>query len=297
MQNHLFQDITVKPPIRYFGGKFRAVKVLQGCIPQGVPDVVSPFFGSGAVELAIAARGTRVYGYDKYPPIMHFFKILQLAPGAVAAKIREIVRASRPETLYTEACAAYTRTEDDIRKAALTCIIYNTSFNGMGFNSGSRPDITIEDDNVIQVYEGSRPFTMNLIFYERIEEFYSPMLVVGDALDFRESLAKHPDMFAYCDPPYPDAGNIYGDADEYHKAFPHEELASILHQRNQWVLSYNDVPRVQALYPDSDYDWYRVQWHQGSRGLGKKKGNDVVIVPKGQPVSIADAYIRRDYDT
>ena len=276
MQQHLFRQPYLKTPLRYFGGKNLGTAVLLQFIPTHVKAVVSPFFGSGALELALTGRGVHVYGYDVFAPIPHFWNTLQAHPDAVVAQIRRWLRASSAETLFDEAQAAYAHTTCDSERAALCILIYNASFNGAGFRSGTRGRLVIEDDRLYINHRDGNYRT--LMPYPRLEGFYNPYLHIGEA-DFRESLAKHPDMFAYCDPPYPDTGSVYGETDAHHKDFPHDALASILHARKDWVLSYNDVPTVRELYPVERFVWHRVQWHQGARKKGEQKGNDVVIMP------------------
>ena len=118
-----------------------------------------------------------------------------------------------------------------------------------------------------------------VIKHYRVHGFFNPLISVGLS-DFRDSLARHPDTFAYCDPPYPEVTGVYGDAPEYHEEFPHGELADILHRRDSWTLSYNNCETVKSLYPPSEFQYAYPRFKQGSRN---DKGNDVIIRPKGQP--------------
>src|SRR3989344_8163066 len=52
-------------PLRYAGGKSLAVGLILERIPERVERVVSPFFGGGSVEIAIANElNIPVVGYD-----------------------------------------------------------------------------------------------------------------------------------------------------------------------------------------------------------------------------------------
>lgn len=279
MQMPLFKQLSLRTPLRYFGGKTLGTRSLIKYIPN-VNEIVSPFFGSGALELALTARGVRVHGYDKFPPIVHFWQMLKAYPEDVANAIRKIVRNSTPDNIYKSAVFAYQESECDVQKAALILIIFNSSFNGMGFNSGSTNKLEINGDNLNYII-GTDKSIRTLIWYDRIDDFHNPFIEVSEA-DFRDSLDVHTDIFAYCDPPYPVDANCYGDSDEYHKDFPHDELAEILRNRGNWTLSYNNVELTRKLYPQDEFDWYRVSWKQGSRSKGTQEGNDVVITPRGQ---------------
>ena len=277
MQLELIPQVSVKTPLRYFGGKNYATPVLLKFFSPDIKEVVSPFFGSGALELALTGRGVRVHGYDKFPPIPQFWTTLQASPYHVGQKLREIIRGADAEALHEWAVSTYPNTPCEIMRAALMLIIHNVSFNNMGFKGGTQK-IRIIGDIVKRVAQG---FSQTLIFYNRIDAFYNPLVKVQEA-DFRYSIPAHPDAHIYADPPYPVSANVYGDSDEYHKDFPHSELAELLYKRDNWTLSYNDVEFIHELYPDNKFDWYPVKWRQGSRGTGRLYGNDVVITPRGQ---------------
>lgn len=280
MQLAMFEQPSVKTPLNYFGSKIRATHVLFRYIPPGLREMVSPFFGSGAFELALTGRGIRVHGYDKFPPIAHFWNVMMARPDALADAVRASVSAVHPDKLHKWAVARYPTLACDVERAALIPIIYNVSFNGWGFRGGGRLNMFVDDAGKIY-HRKSDGTTVSLIHFHRIEGFHNPLLSVGEA-DFRKSLARHRDIFCYADPPYPVSANCYGDADEYHKRFPHGELAAILRERRNWTLSYCDAPLIRELYPEGDFDWYPVQWAQPSRPKGKTQGNDVVITPPGQ---------------
>ena len=52
----------VRSPLRYPGGKSRAVSAILETIPNGITALTSPFFGGGSIELALVNRGVRVHG-------------------------------------------------------------------------------------------------------------------------------------------------------------------------------------------------------------------------------------------
>ncbi|MCG8626314.1 MAG: DNA adenine methylase, partial [Proteobacteria bacterium] len=59
-----------KSPLRYPGGKSRAVSMILGLLPAGIKTLASPFLGGGSIELAVASHGVKVYGYDIFKPLV-----------------------------------------------------------------------------------------------------------------------------------------------------------------------------------------------------------------------------------
>ena len=63
----------MKSPLRYPGGKTRAIKHLLPHIPEG--DVCAPYMGGGSLELKLSEDRT-VYGYDAFYPLYNFWHSL-----------------------------------------------------------------------------------------------------------------------------------------------------------------------------------------------------------------------------
>ena len=60
---------VIKSPLRYPGGKTRAIKTLFKHIPYNLKEMCSPFIGGGSFELACTGLGVRVHGFDTFCPI------------------------------------------------------------------------------------------------------------------------------------------------------------------------------------------------------------------------------------
>lgn len=100
--------------------------------------------------------------------------------------------------------------------------------------------------------------------------------------DFTESLNKHPNTFAYLDPPYLVKVPLYGRNGNAHRFFDHAQLAAILKERKQWLLSYNDCPEIRELY--KDYNIITPEWKYGM--TSSRKSNEVLIFsPDLKPTS------------
>ena len=66
----------VKSPLRYPGGKSRAVKIITNLIPEKEDTLISPFFGGGSIELECAQNNKIVKGYDNFLPLTDFWEQL-----------------------------------------------------------------------------------------------------------------------------------------------------------------------------------------------------------------------------
>jgi DNA adenine methylase len=222
-------NYTVRSPLRYPGGKTRAVEIISRSFPSRIKELVAPFFGGGSIELLFAARGVRVHGYDVFRPLVEFWQCLLLERDQLANEVEKYYPLSR-ERFY-QLQEQQTKFPAKLERAAVYYVLNRCSFSGATLSGGMSP--------------GHPRFTLSSI--QRLREFNNPNIWVEKA-DFEESLARHQHMFAYLDPPYLIDSGLYGKKGDAHKDFDHVRLAKILKARRNWVLSYNDCEDIRELY-------------------------------------------------
>jgi DNA adenine methylase len=264
----------MKSPLRYPGGKTRAVKTILEFIPEDCGELCSPFLGGGSVELALAEKGTKVYGYDSFEPLVWFWKALLNKPAELARAANSFRKDSNDFELNNVKVKGLLREDfDEIRKnlkeetkfsilnAARFYAINRSSFSGATFSGGwSRRAAYAR-------------FTDSSI--KRVKDFKEPNIVV-ECKDFKESIPLHPDAFLYLDPPYMLASEeqerLYGKSGDKHKGFDHKGLYNILKERDNWLLSYSgDGKAILDMY--SDFVTYDVTgaWTYGMKNITPPK--------------------------
>ena len=77
----------MKSPLRYPGGKTRAIKHLLPHIPAG--DICSPFLGGGSLELVLA-EDRAVYAYDAFYPLYNFWNCLLTDKDYLVAQVKKL---------------------------------------------------------------------------------------------------------------------------------------------------------------------------------------------------------------
>jgi len=258
MQNTLVHPTwSSRSVLRYPGGKTRAVQTLLPYFPSSLSEMVSPFLGGGSIELALASRGVKVYAYDIFQPLVEFWNCLLSSPESLAAAVNEYYPLSKENFYQLQQMQMSLGTPLD--RAAAYYVLNRASFSGATLSGGMSPE--------------HPRFTPTSI--ERIKTFFNPNLSVSVA-DFETSLAQHPHLFAYLDPPYLIKSALYGKKGNAHKEFNHEALATMLRNRNNWILSYNDCKEIR--------DWYQghrvltPQWKYGMSG--DKSSKEILIFSK-----------------
>jgi len=218
---------------RYAGGKSRGKSQIISFIPD-IDEVCSPFIGGGAVELELGERGIQVFGYDVFQPLVNCWQQVKHDAGAVAEAARRFHPTNR-EAFY-RLQTTYFDIADPLTQAAAFFALNRSSFGGLTFSGG----FSGEADN---------RFTKSCI--AKLAGVKIPNLTVEQA-SFEVSLSRHPDTFAYLDPPYllsAAKSNLYGIRGDAHRNFDHGRLAEVLRGRpGFWLLSYNDAEAVRRLY-------------------------------------------------
>ena len=97
----------MKTPLRYPGGKSRAIKHILPLIPEDITELCSPFLGGGSVELAVAERGTTVYNYDLFQPVVWFWQALLKDPVRLAETAESYRVGAKEYTSIVEAGAEW----------------------------------------------------------------------------------------------------------------------------------------------------------------------------------------------
>ena len=271
----LFRTMTTRKLFWYPGSKSQgAPTILKRILERCGKEMVSPFFGSGAVELTVAACGVRVYGYDRIENLTNLWSFI-LSDAERLTDWCEQKLHSTPREKLSETFRNGLDQYSDFERAGYYYLWQALSFRGIIGKAGTLAKYGI-NENGDAFYKAA---CRRLTFFGPMRSFYSPNLSVGNA-DFEDSLNNHSEIFAYCDPPYPsDKKNFTLYDKEKTHLFDHERLARVLHQRNgNWLLSYNDHPLIHELYPQSEFQWYFQDWHQGNSV--KKRATDEVLITR-----------------
>jgi len=258
-------------PLRYAGGKTLAVGHVIEAIPDGVPHLVSPFFGGGSVEIACANElGMTVHGYDLFDILMTYWQVQLRQPKLLAERIGEW-----PSNLETYRCvkqrlqqhwSGENPIEDKLELAAHYWFNHNLSY-GPGFLGW-----------MSKIYTDPTRYQRLLA---KVRSFRCPNLRVGCGR-FERVIPRHNGSFLYCDPPYYLEGDsrmfrgIYPQRNfpVHHDGFDHAKLRNLLQKhKGGFILSYNDCEVIREWY--ADFRIIEVEWQytlgQGETRIGKNR--------------------------
>lgn len=246
-------------PLRYAGGKTRAIKSLTQYLPENLKTICSPFIGGGSFELSCATKGIRVYGYDNFEPLVDFWNHLVNNPEQLADKIQEHFNIDK-NVLRTWSKKIFIE-QDSIMRAVMFFILNRTTFGGSTVNGGLYTDI----------YQ-----RFNKAIIDRVRNFKVSGFHIGYS-DFKASIPKHSEDFLYLDPPYVKHDRLYAYSKRSKEEFEHNMLYELLKNRERWILSYNDTEVIRERY--GQFRIMNLTWKYGISNDSKKSSEILILSP------------------
>ncbi len=269
-----------KSPLRYPGGKSRALKQILPLIPPSISEFREPFVGGGSVILAIRSIFQDLIqsywindlNYDLYC----FWKHTRDNVDELVETISKIKREYRNgRALFNE----LTKQKDllstdrellpDFDRAVRFFVLNRISFSGI-VDSGGYSQAAYD-----------KRFTDSSI--ERVK-MISPYLKTvhiscGDYTDLLFQEGKN--VFIFLDPPYwkTTESKLYGTRGTLHTTFDHERFAENMKKcPYKWLITYDDSPVIREFFDFADIREWSLQY--GMNNYMKNfaaKGNELFI--------------------
>lgn len=268
---------NVRSPLRYPGGKSRAIARILERLPKSIDRFREPFVGGGSVFLAVRQRWPHasIWINDLNPEVAVFWRVVATDGEKLVDRVREIHRTARDgrklfRDLTNNFRPAYL---SDVDRAVRFFVLNRITFSGT-IEAGGYSESAFKDR-----------FTPSSI--DRLEATIP--LLCGDVKitcgDYTALLEADGDgaIAIFLDPPYYKARRLYGRKGELHESFDHQRFAENLHFcRHSWLLTYDDCPQSrQALAGFASIEPWTLQYGTNASGRSKAKvGNEIFAVPK-----------------
>lgn len=260
----------LRSPLRYPGGKSRAVQKICALIPP-FKEFREPFVGGGSVSIYLKQNfpARKFWINDKYAELIAFWQGLQNNSGEV---IRQILKW---KTEFSDGKILYHFLKENksnfnkLEIAAMFFIFNRITFSGTteagGFSSQAFEKRFT--DSSIERLKGLDEILKNV---EITDSDYEKVISV-----------KGEDVFLFLDPPYFSATNsaLYGKNGSLHKLFDHERFAKSLKKcPHKWLLTYDDSPFIRELFSFANIKSWDLMY--GMRNITKnsnQKGRELFI--------------------
>lgn len=266
--------MKIKTPLRYPGGKSRAIKYLDQHLPKKFDKYIEPFLGGGSMALHVTQQRprTHIWVNDLYYPLYAFWKTLQQDGDRLYSDLRELkTELGESEDAHREAFLNAKSQIDhgDLYSTGFNFYIINKcSFSGLSESSSFSKQASVQNFTFRGI--DKLPGVSEIIqFWKITNQDYSEFLYGDDA-------------FVFLDPPYDIKDNLYGKKGNMHKGFNHEMFAA--HCRNsehKCMITYNSDLFVKERFPDwtqKDWDLTYTMRSTGTYTEDQKKRKELLLL-------------------
>ncbi len=268
----------IKSPLRYPGGKSRAVKFLYQFIPA-YREFREPFFGGGSVMFYCMQMNqeARYQANDLNYDLFCFWNQLNLNKDRLIETIWEIKNNRKNgRELFYELLETRKNGLSDFQRAVDFFVLNRITFSGV-VDSGGYSE---------QAFQ--KRFTNSSI--ERLEKAYEIVKNVEfTATDYTKILhASGEDVFIFLDPPYFSAtrSKLYGKRGALHEQFDHKRFAQEMKKcPHKWLITYDNSDFIRELFSD----YFQLEWEL-QYGMNNYKRN---FASKGKELLIANYPLKR----
>ena len=261
----------VRTPLRYPGGKSKALGSILALIPDDFQEYREPFVGGGSVFIYLRQQfpERKFWINDLYAELYQFWLAAQQNMDGLLAQIR-IWREK-----YTDGRALHRFLVDNmqdfstIEQAAAFFVLNRLTFSG-----------TAESGGYSQMAFDKR-FTESSI--SRVEAVSSVMQTIKITNWDFQKVVEQPgeNVFMYLDPPYFSATKsaLYGKNGSMHKSFDHERFAAAMQETNhRWLITYDDSEYIRDLFSFATItEWNLTYGMRNVTNKGKQKATEIFI--------------------
>ncbi len=230
----------IKSPLRYPGGKSRAVQLIASLIPD-FDEFREPFLGGGSVFIYAKQRfpNKKFWVNDIYLELFKFWEMTQKDVDALIDKIYEWRNKFPIGKDLHKFLNSNINNFNDLERAAAFFIYNRITFSGTSLSGGFS--------------EGAFTGRFTESSIRRLNEFAN--VINGTTitnLDYEELVEQSGEnVFIFLDPPYYSATKsaLYGKNGHLHKNFDHNKFAKVMQKcKHKWLITYDDSEYIRDLF-------------------------------------------------
>ena len=240
----------IKSPLRYPGGKSKAIAQINQYLPDYFTEYREPFVGGGSVFIYLKQKfpDLKIWINDLNPELYLFWKIAQSDLTDLVKEISQIkINCNDGKKLFQQFTEIDVNNLTDLERAVRFFVLNRITFSG-----------TVESGGFSQQAYHKR-FTMSSI--ERLASLkYLLQDVTITNLDYHNVITESgKNVFIFLDPPYLAAtqSRLYGKKGNLHLNFEHQRFAQIMQKcEHQWLITYDNSPEIKQLFSD----FHIIEW-------------------------------------
>lgn len=259
-----------RSPLRYPGGKSRAVERIAALIPI-FDEFREPFVGGASVSIYLKQKfpDKQFWINDKYSELIAFWRALQLDSDLLLEQIWQWKgEFSDGKTLHRflrDNINAF----DDLKRAAAFFVFNRITFSG-----------TTESGGFSEQAFRHRFTDSSVHRLEQMPEILSGVRITN--FDYETVVRTNGEnVFMFLDPPYFSATSsaLYGKNGQLHKFFDHQRFADAMREcEHRWLITYDDSTFIRELFAFAHVtSWNLMYGMRNQTEQSNQLGNELFI--------------------
>lgn len=234
------ENTTIKSPLRYPGGKSRAIIQILPLVPS-FKEYREPMVGGGSLFFALKQKypNKKFWINDINYELYIFWKICRDDITNLLQTIHDLKEKFKKGRDLYEFLIKNKETFNDIERAARFFILNRITFSGLA-ESGGYAEAAFKD----RFTESS----INRLV--KVSELLQGTKITNE--DYGAILsAPGEEVFIFLDPPYLSKSHskLYGKEGDLHTGFDHKRFAEEVKKCNhRWLITYDDSPEIRKLF-------------------------------------------------
>ncbi|MBF2028770.1 MAG: DNA adenine methylase [Oscillatoriales cyanobacterium C42_A2020_001] len=262
----------IKSPLRYPGGKSRAIPQIINYLPAAFSDYREPFLGGGSlfIHLKQKRKDLRFWVNDLNYDLFLFWHCAQSRLSDLVSGIREIKNHYKNgRELFAKLTHDSTQDLSELERAIRFFVLNRITFSG-----------TVESGGYSEEAFHKRFTESSIERLSRLENLLNGVMITN--LDYSDLLKVSGDnVFLFLDPPYLSVrkSKLYGKKGDLHTSFDHDRFAELLKNCNhQWLVTYDDCPEIREKFQFAYlYEWQLQYGMNNYKQIRAAKGKELFI--------------------
>ena len=262
----------IKSPLRYPGGKSKAVKEIELQLPEGFLEFREPFVGGGSVFIYLKQKYPylKIWINDLNPELYLFWKH---AKHSLPHMIQQIYEFKEKYTdgriLFKELISVDSSKLSEVDRAVRFFILNRITFSG-----------TVDSGGFSEQAFKKRFTDSSIDRLRMLGDVLTDDIKITN-LDYSDLIKPDSkDVFIFLDPPYFSAtkSKLYGKNGDLHTCFDHRRFSELVKGCDQpWLITYDDSPQVRDNFLDSDLIEWELQYGMNNKKGKASKGKELFI--------------------
>ena len=263
----------IKSPLRYPGGKSRAVQRIETLLLSDIEEYREPFVGGGSLFIYLKQKqpDLKIWINDLNLELYYFWRHAQIDSENLAREVMRIKKKKRNgQRLFNEFVNVNVDELNDFERAVRFFVLNRITFSGV-----------VESGGYSQLAFETRFTDSSIDRLSKLGQLLQGVRITNK--DYRE-LLKHDgkSVFIFLDPPYfkNTKSKLYGKSGTLHTNFNHIEFAQEMKNcKHSWLITYDDSPEIWNNFsPFAEISKWELQYGMNNYKQDKAdKGSELFI--------------------